>query len=480
MDYDIDLKRIKEDPVYFVEAVINLTEPKLILADFHKEWLRLPAGHKRLSLMAFRSSGKTELFFVVYPIWRAFTQPGFQGIVTSNTEKQAIRILRRIKQRIEANPILKTSIPSARTDTWSKTELTLSNGSWIGSKPYNENLRGEHIDFIGCDEMGEYKDFDILKKVVLPMLRAKRGNLVGVGTPTSDIDLLHTIEKEDFFRAFQTDRFPAEGDKGDLFKIRYPETEVKHTENVVELWDSGLLVDTFSNIDWSQEFLLVPLGEDDQLFPISLINYSFDRERRMELKTRNDCKYYMGLDFAMSSKTTSDYTVITIIERPVKGDEMRVIWIDRSKGLSYQAQKAKIINYARLVKPTKIVCDDGNVGKIFIQDLKAAYLPVEGYHFGGSHVIMGQNKRELFMLLREQFEKQKLYINADSSALQTRIMTNRLVEELTKFSNKFEGKGKHDDMVDSLALAVYGARRYAGGVFTAVAGGGRRIFAKSR
>lgn len=486
------INKCRTDICYFIEKIVNLTEPKINLLPYHKEWFELVKKHKRLSLMAFRSSGKSELFFVLYPIWRAFTQPNFQGILVSNSEKQAIRLLRRIKQRIESNPVLSTSIPSSRSDSWSKTELTLSNGSWIGSKPYNENLRGEHVDFIGADELGEYKDYEILKKVCLPMLRAKGGNFVGVGTPTSELDLLHTIEKEDFFRSFKTARYPAITPTKNYFEQRYPNTKIVDQGNIIELHDDGVLVDTFSQLDWSQEFLLKPLGDSDQLFPWQLIQYSFDNTQAFHYQPKNTCRYYFGVDFAISAQAAADYTVITVMEREHDSDEIRVVNIDRSKGLSYEMQKRKIQTLAQVYKPVKLLCDDGNVGKIFLQELKREGLPVEGYHFGGAGNIMSQNKRELFMKLREQFERQKIVINSAQNDLRTRQTVNYLMNEMSKFgikvdkvtkSTKFEGIGKHDDMVDSLALAVWASAGKSSGSFAVARGGGvmsRGILVRTR
>jgi len=470
----LDFDRIKTDPVYFIEEVINLSEPKLKLSPYHKEWLGFAFKYRRMSLMAFRSSGKTELLFVCYPIFKAFTCPGWQGIVTSNSERQAVDILRRIKQRIESNPILKTSIPRTRGDTWSKTEIVLSNGSWIASKPYNPNLRGYHVDWIGMDEMGEYRDHEILKKVIIPMLRAKKGSLIGVGTPTSELDLLHSIEKDDFFRSFKTERYPAEGEKGNLFNVRYPDVEVRHEQNIIELWEEGELVDSYGSMDWSQEFLLIPLGTDDQMFPITIVQPCLDASRPLALRKESYVKYYMGLDFAISASSAADYTVVTVLEKHPDEDKLRLVFIERRKGMSYDAQKAMITRYCDIFQPAKIMCDDGNIGKIFLQDLKKMRYPVEGYHFGGAGVIMSQSKRELFMALRELFERGQIVINASQGDLNTKIKINYLLDELTKFgiyqdprtrTVKFQGRGKHDDMVDSLALAAYAGRNFSKGCF---------------
>ena len=165
-----DLKRWRNDCSAFVEEVIF--EGKFKLTPYQREWAELLKDHRRLSFMAFRSSGKSEFFFVCYPIWKAITEPGWQGLIVSNSEEQAKSLIKRIKSYIQRNKILSAlAKPDSTTDSWSKTELTFRLGSSIKSKPYNENIRGYHVDFVGLDEVGTYRDHLIFKEVVIPTLR---------------------------------------------------------------------------------------------------------------------------------------------------------------------------------------------------------------------------------------------------------------------------------------------------------------------
>ena len=480
--------RWKDDIVAFVNEAIF--QGKYRLTPYQEEWATLVQAYRRLSLMAFRSSGKSEFFFVCYPLWKAITTPGWQGLLVSNSEEQAKTLIKRMKAYVQSNPILRTAMPKSRIDAWSKTEITLNNGSWIGSKPYTENIRGYHVDFVGLDEVGTYRDHTIFKEAIIPTVRAKGGSIVCIGTPESEVDLLHRLENDTDFKAFFTGRYPAESDeRGNLFHIRYPHTDVVHDGQVVKIYEDGVLIDTFSSLTWSKEFLLKPLGEGDMLFPPDLINNFLDAEANFSYGLKTDCTYYFGVDFALSGRAKGDATVITVIEQHKKEDFYRVVNIEKRKGMDYSMQKQLIVEMHDSYKPKKIVVDQSNFGETFLQDLKAQGLPVEGYQFGGaSKTLLTQAKKELIIRLREELDKKHIVFSYGKD-LRTRSMMNDLREELAKFAVvvdryglvKFQGKGSHDDMVISLALAAFAISSTRKGSFKVFRSGrtsGKRFLAR--
>jgi hypothetical protein len=431
--------------------------------------------------MAFRTSGKTRQLFVHYFLWKALTNPKTQYLIISKTLPQAIEVLKDIRITVLTTPLLKTMIPSNRSQAWSRTELEFANHSRILSKAYNDNVRGLHVDGLGCDEMGEYQDHEILRKAVLPTIRAKRGYFVGVGTPKSELDLLHEVERDPGFSSIYSDRFPAEGEKGPLFEIRYPDTKVVHKEGAVHVVDkeSKKTLETYNNMTWSQEFLLKPVSTDDKLFPTSMIDACMDPDESFIEQPIVMRQYFMGVDFAMSANAGADYTVITILEKRPGNKRLKIVHIDRSRGLDYTLQKAKIVELANRFQITKALGDENNFGKVFIYDLKAEGVPIDGFKFSSSN----KSKEDVIKALRDQFEKKGFIIPYDRNDAKTILSVNQLTDELSKFgiifnmrtkSVQFEGTGKHDDMVISLGLANYIARNITMGVFSAIKGSQRK------
>ncbi|KKK48984.1 hypothetical protein LCGC14_3139640, partial [marine sediment metagenome] len=202
------------------------------LTTYQKEWLDLCRTNSRLCLTAFRSSGKTEVLLVDDTIHWAYTHPSSQQLMISNTLPQATELLRRIKDNISTSEMLRTSIDSRY---WTKTDITLKNKARILCKPYNENVRMLHVDRVKCDEMGEYRDHAVLKGAVFPTLTAKGGTFVGVGTPKSEMDLLHYLDTDPTFKALIYPVWTKDGTN--LFKERYPNYEVRKKAGMYIIWD---------------------------------------------------------------------------------------------------------------------------------------------------------------------------------------------------------------------------------------------------
>ena len=449
-----NLKLKLSDPVFFINEIIGLPSDKDgtpgKLTPYQKEWLDLlELGEARLNLMAFRSSGKTELLFVDYPIFKAFTQKGWQGIITSKTEKQAISILRRIREKITMSDILRTAIPTGKSILWSKTELQLKNGSMIWSRPSNENLPGEHVDFIGGDEIGYWDNMDIITKVIPPMVLAKRGTVAFVGTPTSQTDAIHQLHKNP---AYTSKMYPATmkwNDGKTLWEHRYPDNPM------------GSVRKQYDALSWSREFLCKPLSSSTKIFPYELVSKCFDFNAPFTEGAIDRRTYYMGADFALSGEAQSDYTVITILEK--NEETVRVVNIERYKGMSYQAQKARIVQMYNDYRCVKITADAGSFGKAFIQDLRNDSLNVQEFRF------TQLSKQDMITNLRNFFEQKKIIINKNEDDIRTKQVTDILVKELSSFgvmydekkmTVKFQGLGEHDDTVMSLGLACYGARGF--------------------
>ena len=435
-----------KEPIFFINEIIGFDAEPYRLTPYQEEWINLVENNDRLNIAAFRSSGKTETLLIDYPIFKSFTQAGWQGIITSNSQKQSISILRRIREKILGNEILRTSVPSGKQGLWSKTELQLKNSSIIWSKPRNENLPGEHVNYMGNDETGYETDMDIPTKIIPPMVVAKNGKIVWIGTTVSKIDLIHQLKKNP---SYVTKWYPANLKFLDktLWEHRYPSVPI------------GKIRREYDSLSWSREFLLEPLSSKDRIYPYELISQCFDYDNAFHMTRRGERAYYIGLDFALSGEAASDYTVYTIIEK--YEDILRVINIERYKGLNYQSQKHRIVQLGNIYKPIKVVADEGSFGKSFISDLLAEHLPVEGFRF------TNQSKQELHTNLRNLFEQKRILINMDQNDLKTKTLTSSLVKELSNFgivwdeqklTVKFEGTGEHDDMVTSLGLAAWAAR----------------------
>ena len=459
------------EPVFFINEICGIGQSNAKLNKYQEDWINYIHDNKRVSITAFRSSGKTECLFVSYPIFKAFTTPGWMGIVVSDKEEQAKEILTRIKQKIESNPILSTSIPKHKSTSWSKTEITLSNTSRILSKPYTERLRGWHVDWAGFDEAGEYRDLDIFESNAYAIITAKDGNIVVVGTPKSELDLLHNLRKNTEFKSYifgADERCKIDGEIKTLWQIRYPKYSLAKKKKEVN-----------NNLKFSREFLCRVLSSGDELFPYGIIEQALDYDKGFDDRPIEGYSYYMGLDFALSGESGADYSVYCIMNKCMKTNITRVVRIERYKGLSYEAQKLRIRQLNKIFKPAKVIADEGSFGKAFVQELKMFGVPVKGFNFH-------RKKQELLELFRNAFdlnftddkvarkalpvEQRKFFINYGKDDIRCQKVIDELIKELLGFgviikTSKsgdmtgvvtFETVKRHDDLVMACALAYCG------------------------
>ena len=467
-EYGRDLFIKLREPVFFIQNII--TNPmKITLTPYQEEWINTIHQNKKVSISAFRSSGKTESVLVDYPIYRAYTQKNFMGVVISDSLKQSLEVIRNIKERIVSNEVLSTSIPSNRLASWSKTEIELKNGSRLISRPYTDRIRGIHVDFVGCDEVGEYQNHDVFLGAILPIVTAKDGSVVAVGTYKHSIDLLHKLKENPEWKSlYYPANLPYKGKT--LWEWRYPGKSLMQVKKEIG-----------NNIMFSREYLLKVMSVDTQLFPAEIIIPSFDYTDTFIDAPRPGCIYYVSLDFALSGKSGADFSVYVVFEIDKQG-VVKIVRIERYKGLSYIAQKKRIQELYNIFKPVKCVADEGSFGKSFIQDMRAIGIPLIGFNFQ-------TRRRELLEVFRGAFdlnfdegvelpkEKKKFLICKNKEDFITTQLTDLLLKELEAFNVVFKTKQKgditgriefestepHDDLVMASAMGYWYARGSIGG-----------------
>lgn len=441
---NIDISKIHSDPIYFLEKVLELN-----IAKYHKEWISFVTKNKRVCIMAPRGHGKTEVLIIGYMLWRAFTQPKFQGLIISNSLPQSTDVLRRIKMHIKGIPLLEQSIPQGQDTSWSKTEIELTNGSRILTKPYSDSVRGFHVDVVCCDEVGTFEDQEIYTYAITPTVNQKRGSIIAIGTPSSKVDLLHKLFDNE---AYVSKRYKAIKNGKALWPKYFPKHMLERIKK-----EHGRLA-------FAREYLCEPLGQDNQIFPYALLEKSF---LQICFSTERDTNsvYYIGADFAMSGAASGDYTVFTVVERN-KNDQLTLVKMQRFKGLPYEAQKQYFVDLLVKYKPIVALLDESSFGQTFLQQIRELHFPAKGFKFSN------QSKNDLITNLINTFENNKIFIPRPSTGVDpdntTRKQTDVLIDELMNFGVEltrgglptFRGIGAHDDAVISLALAVYAATRF--------------------
>lgn len=153
--------------------------------------------------------------------------------------------------------------------------------------------------------------------------------------------------------------------------------------------------------------------------------------------------YIMGVDLGKQN----DFSVCVVMDRT----DNKVVWIDRFNELSYTLQKKRIINLAKKYNSAKVVIDHSGIGDPIVDDLKQ-HVFIEPLSL---HSI--KNKQQLI-------EKLSIFIEQEMIEIPEHDV---LLKELKQYGYQLTSrgyrkyaapKGKHDDTVIALALAVWGLR----------------------
>jgi len=427
------------DFLYFAEHVLGFD-----IADYHREWYDLKKRFKRLSIIAFRGSGKT-FFFSGYYIWKSIFRPGNETLIISNTLEQAKYVLKVVRTMIADNELLKQFMPQSKEASWKATELGLANGSIFYCKPYNENIRSIHPDEVLCDEAGEYEDKSIFWTAILGTIQLKMGRVVVIGTPKSAIDLLAELKENG---EYMTMEYPAEKDGKVLWDAKYT-MENQDKDNKRSLLS---IRREMGELPYTQEYLLIPISSANSLFPYELTTKALVTTEGFIPYGRVDERYYIGYDLAISLK--GDYTVMSVLG--VNSDRKKLVKAIRIRD-SFEEQKRRLRQLYEDFHPNKIMIDATGLGEQQAKELQQEIPCVE------PKKITYDEKYKMLMDLRQEFEKHNVVLpySKDNEAY---TFTQTLVQELNDFTMRLDMRsgqttrpkfhsGKHDDCVISLALA---------------------------
>jgi len=153
-------------------------------------------------------------------------------------------------------------------------------------------------------------------------------------------------------------------------------------------------------------------------------------------------QYVVGVDLAKHD----DFTVLTVMDKSVMPHP--VVYIDRFNQIDWNLQKARITNVAKRYNNARIVLDSTSVGSPISDDLKRAGCNIQDFTF------TRKSKPELVEKLTINIEQRKIVIPSNEE----------LIDELQAYGYKMTESGNvtysaptglHDDMVMSLALAVW-------------------------
>ncbi len=426
------------DYTYFAEHVLGFQ-----IADYHQEWFDLAEKYKRLSLMAFRGSGKTY-FMCGYFIWKAIFSKDLNFLIIAHQFDSAKFVLKIIRTLIGNNEYLKNFMPDTRDVSWRATEITLKTGAIFYCKTYGEGVKGLRIDWVLCDEAQNYEDKSLFWTDISPVVQLNMGNIIAIGTALSPVDLLHELEEnEEYF----CKRYPAEIDGQVLWGQKY----------TMKPWDEPTkrslirVRKEVGELPYMQEYLLIPISSANSLFPYTLTSKGLSDEGFLPFGKKSE-RYYIGYDVAISPK--GDYTVMTVLG--VNNDRKMIVKALRFRE-NFEEQRRRLKALCDEFRPERIFIDATGLGEKQAKDLQGEFTNLEPIK------LTYDEKYKMLLDLRQEFERFNIVL-PNKKGEDAYTFTQILLKELADFSLKIDLRpgqttrpkfhsGKYDDCVISLALA---------------------------
>ena len=384
-------------------------------------------------IVAGRQTGKTFMM-MNDAVMRALNKPRTRMFWVSPIQDQANKVMKDIEAAFINHQDVFTQIVK-RFDR-KNNEMYFYNGSFIKfrSADSGDNLRGATLDFIYIDEAA-FMSEDFINEVLLPMVTRTGGRVV----------MSSTFNGKNWY----WDKYVQGIDENNWEQIKsIKRTYLDLKDPLVDKTVLGIK-QSMTKSQFDQEFLCKPVSGD------ALFSNVEEATRQYAPNTTE--RVYMGMDIGVAY----DYTVLTALNQ-----DYDVIDIDRFQyrdlGMDADMFKNRIKDFYLKHDEKLMACyfevnnNDLLFDEITDDDRMYKMLPFQ---------TTGQTKPEIIRNLIKLFEDKKITIpdNLD------------LIKELYDFKSKrnpitgnmqfSNSKGKHDDMVMSLAIAAWCAfKEQDGGV----------------
>lgn len=438
----------KADFKYFVKLILGLKTCKM-----HEEMIdAIVNSDKHVVALAPRGHGKTLITSVAFPLWLSWrSEKPIFIVIMSATLDQSVEILEQIKAYVEKIPVLYNALyPDNIHDTqWSATKLKFKNKSRILCSPFGSSIRGKHPNYAILDDIlkDEQANIEYAKETfysaVFPIVNAKNGKLLVVGTPMNYSDLLNDLMKPEQSQDWIQLKYKAveEDDDGNLKNPLFPELfPIEKLEKIRRIQPPHL---------WSREYLCEPMSGDTNLYPYKLIVKCETNEKPKE---DGEYQYFMGCDIALSDKAGSDFSAFVVVRRKDNVLELVDMW--REKGVSTEEQIKQIKRMHKHYNFNRVMIEKVGLSIGMVEELQN---DLEIRYVITPFITNRTNKEQILshleVLMRNNgliiypFEKRDI-LRRELLGFKYRVRNGR---------QTYESVGEHDDTVIALALAVEAA-----------------------
>lgn len=415
-------------------------------------------------------NSKSYSFSFAYVLWRLYrytrttqliTPPDEiryykEGMIITNEFKLAKKLLKKVKEEIQVNDILKEVLfPDKSFGVWANESITCKNGAEVTLSSFRTSNRGPHPGWIVVDDFLDKsaiyskeqreKFIEVFNAEIMNMI-LPQGQVIAVGTPFHEKDLYANLKESPLWRVFE---YPAVFPDGSLlWENRYNFEALKNKRI------------TLGSMIFSREILVRPVSDSTSIFPWSSLEQSFINMGNFRL-VENLISYPVkfkkvgcGVDLALSGSVGADYTVIIVLGL----DELNryhLLHITRLHGASYNQQIATLQRINNNFRPSTILMETNGFQRVMSGLAKEA---------GMTNIVefttTANTKKDLYNGLPSLaviFERGEMkFPRGDEKSIE---LTNLICSELNSIAfdddkGTLESVSEHDDTAMSLFLAV--------------------------
>lgn len=418
-------------------------------ADFQKEIIHHleKSDIENLYVVAFRGSGKSTMVTTAYPIWAILgnQQKKFCAIFCQ-TQAQAKQHMMNIKTELENNDLLKKDLGpfQEESDEWGSHTLVFSkHGARITVASIEQSIRGirhnqHRPDLIICDDV-ENVDSTKTRESRDKTYNWLRGEAIPAGDRNTRLIIVGNLLHEDSLLMRIKEEINQGRAKG-VFK-EYPLLD----ENDVCLWPGKYptpqdideeKMKVSSEISWQREYLLRIIPSDDQIIYPEWFQYYDDLPGAEHKAYRGT---YAGVDLAISSKDSADFTTIVSAHVYGRKEKMRIYILPNPivKKINFPAQVELMKNFKNTQMPRSQ--DILFVESVAYQEALPQMLELHGIK--AEAVKPKGDKRTRLALTSTSIKSGIIKF--------PRKGCEELMEQLVGF-----GVEKHDDLADAFSLLI--------------------------
>jgi len=495
-----------KSPRAFAEIYLsnNCSEPWSIMHKriFRKLSLITKKRKARVAIAAPRGHAKSTIVSLVYVLWCILYEKEHLILLVSNSEPQAVNLLKDIKDQLKNNPLIVSDFPelsAKKPSPWTARKIQIPNGCMVrvyGARQSPRGIRhGKHRPgLIICDDLENDEQVESEEQreklqswfsSALLNTAHSNTNVIVVGTILNHDSLLANLvdpqrkpgwdgrvyrallEDSDnpqlwekwtaIFRSNQDYQNRTGPDAAKMFFKKNKKKMLKGTKVLWPEWegfyDLMVLRHTEGEIFFQREKQNCPLDPKQCIFKKENMTFWDDQYRDAQHLKESVGKYavyYGACDPSLGKSARGDYTAIIVLLKDNRTKIMYVIAADLVQCAPDESLQ-KIVQYANMYRISQFVVESNNFQQLLVDDLKRRLIKI-GNRTRIKSVHHTSQKQARICSLEPYITQGILRFDSKHQIL---------LQQLTQYP-----MAKNDDGPDALEMAVETARtiRRVGGL----------------